>query len=233
MHDDTPHLQDFLLVEKCLGGDENAIALLQSKFGPDLLTFLTSRGATLEEATEELNLLWADGLVDKPDRPALFASYRGWATFRTWLNTVSFNRLLTRKRGDARREKRVTSLPEPPKTPDGESMPMTHAEGSVPFVMLDTDLMRLMQMGLELALTACSDEDFVLLKLSRRDELHLGELALMWRSNTTKVHRRLEEICAQVARRTLRNIKDIDPWVDLRWEDFLEMCQVAAPGNLA
>ena len=46
----------------------------------------------------------------------------------------------------------------------------------------------------------------------------------MWGWHESKVSRTLEVTRQSAARMILADLKKIDPWLELRWEDFVELC---------
>ena len=63
-----------------------------------------------------------------------------------------------------------------------------------------------------------------MLKLVHLHQLTQREIARMWGWHESKVSRTLEVTRQNVARMILADLKKIDPWLELRWEDFVELC---------
>ena len=67
-------------------------------------------------------------------------------------------------------------------------------------------------------------EAVLMLKLVHLHELTQREIARMWGWHESKVSRTLDVTRQSVARVILSELKRIDPWLELRWEDFVELC---------
>ena len=86
-----------------------------------------------------------------------------------------------------------------------------------------------MRTAVESAFLNCDAEDFVLLQLAHCDELKLRELAVMFRCDNGTISRRLERAQQGINAATMARVKARDPWLELRWEDFVELCHSASP----
>ncbi|MGV3534086.1 MAG: RNA polymerase sigma factor, partial [Chthoniobacteraceae bacterium] len=100
-----PHPEDFLLAQKCLDGDERAIAEFQARHGSLVQAYLLNRGASPAEAREIVDSLWADCLVGTNERRPRIAGYLGASSLQTWLNVVAVNFFLSSRRQRARTNK--------------------------------------------------------------------------------------------------------------------------------
>ena len=212
------HLADFSLVEKCLGHDREALALLQASYRAPVSAFLIKAGASGAEAQETVDMLWGDLLSPAATGRIRLGRYDGSCALLTWLNTVALNALLTRKRTDGRREHRFPSRDAgdfaEPSSEDGHS---------------ETPLIELIREAVEFAFQNIPAEDFVLLQLEYCDQLEREDLARMFGCSKSTVSRRLESARISVAEGTMAQVRARDPWLELRWEDFLELCQIATP----
>ena len=213
-----PHLSELHLVEKCIDHDERALALLRELHRGAITAFLVSAGATGAEAAETVESLWADLLTPTVGGKVRLQRYDGSCKLLTWLNTVAFNALLTRKRIDGRRERRFVPL-----VVDAESDSAGRDE-SVEFPLLE-----LLREAVEFAFANCPAEDFVLLQLEHYDELERGELARMFGCSKATVSRMLGCARTGVAEATVGFLRQRDPWLELKWEDFIELCRTATP----
>ena len=66
-----------------------------------------------------------------------------------------------------------------------------------------------------------------MLKLVHLHQLNQREIARMWGWHESKVSRALEVAREHRARHPV-GIEAGDPWLELRWEDFLELCAGSA-----
>ena len=93
----------------------------------------------------------------------------------------------------------------------------------------EAPLIKLMRDAVEAAFQECAAEDFVLLQLAHMDGLHLKELAQMFHCSKSTIDRDVKRAGKRVSEATLRYVRRIDPWLELKGEDFLELCRVASP----
>ena len=215
-----PHLPDLHFVEKCIEHDVAALTRLRSDYGGPVIAYLVKAGATGPEARETADSLWADLLLPKADGKVRLQRYDGSCALLTWLNTVAFNALLTRKRIDGRRDKRF------PSRDAGDHAEAADAEDGEP---VEFPLLALLREAVEFAFADCPAEDFVLLQLEHYDQLERAELARMFGCSKATVSRMLSSARTGVSGATMNFLRQRDPWLDLKWEDFLELCRTATP----
>lgn len=215
----APHLPDFSLVELCLEHDAGALAQLQESYRGPVTAYLQKAGANGDEARETVEMLWGDLLTPSATGRIRLGRYDGSCALLTWLNTVAMNALLTRKRIDGRRDRRFISR-------DAEDRPESSADE---ISQTEVPLVRLMSEALEFAFQNCPAEDFVLLQLEHCDQLKREELARMFGCSKATVSRMLASARVGVAEATMNFLRERDPWLELQWEDFLELCRTASP----
>ena len=212
------HLPDFHLAERCIEHDATALALLQSTYGGPVRAYLVNAGASSDEARETVQCLWGDLLTPTANGRARLLNYDGSCKLLTWLNSVALNALLTRKRVDGRRQRRFPSSEEGGQieTPDDDPP-------------VETPLLELLRDAVQFAFGNCPAEDFVLLQLAHADDLHVMELAKMFGRTKSALSRDMQRAGEGIAGATLQYIKATDPWLQLQWEDFLDLCRSASP----
>jgi DNA-directed RNA polymerase specialized sigma24 family protein len=215
MLETIPHAIDFELAQKCLENDPKAIEELQETYSTPLVNYLKHRGATIEEAREVVSDLWGDCVMPRPERKPRLATYSGNAPLQAWLKVVALNSLLQRKR-----------TPTPPSRPiDEEPIPAPPGPES----RMEAPLVQLMKEAVQRAFQECEPEGFVLVQLAHTNGLRGWELARMFACSEAKISRTLESTRRTIEATTIRYIKAHDPWLEIRWEDFLELCRVAGP----
>ena len=224
MPDDLPFPADFLFAQRCLEGDEKAIAEFQAKYRPVVMAYLVHAGANEGEARDVTDSLWTDCFEERLNNRPRLATYAGKASLKSWLYPMALNRLIARKRTEEYRSKIVQA------GLDLDQLDVASPEGAV----LDSEapLIELMRDALEAGFKECPAEDFVLLHLAHMDRLHLVELAQMFDCSKTKIAVDLQHARERVASATLRYVRQIDPWLELAWEDFVDLCRVASPACL-
>jgi RNA polymerase sigma-70 factor len=222
VHEALPYPADFEFAQKCLEGDTAAIVELQGTFGPVISSYLVHRGASAKQANDLTDGLWADCLVARSGRRPRLATYNGQAPLQVWLKTVALNELIRLHALEKRRlEISIDEQIAPTQMAGGAAM-----AGEV---ATEAPLLVLMRTSLEAAFQQCSAEDFVLLQLAHSDGLLLDELARMFCCASSTISRRLDVAQKKIAEETLRHIRVTDPLIDLKWEDFVELCRVASP----
>ncbi len=212
------NLSELHLVQRCVENDEAAIALLQSTYGGRIVAFLVGAGAGGEEARETVKSLWADCLTPPKRGTVRLLRYNGECELQTFLNRVALNSLLTRKRIDGRRLKNFppSESPEPANAFSDEPPP-------------ETMLLEIMRDAVQFAFEHCTPEEFVILNLEHYDELERAELARMFGCSKATVSRLLDKARVTVAENTMAFLRRRDPWLELKWEDFLELCRTTTP----
>jgi RNA polymerase sigma factor (sigma-70 family) len=212
-----------------MDGDEASIATLQHRFSSPTKSFLIQAGARLVEAEEVVTSLWADLLAPVGERPPRLRRYDGSCALQTWLNTVALNQLLTQKRREQRWQ-RVISAGSSPIENEGEPVSepswMANADRSEP---AEAPLLELMRGAIEAAFLACDPEDFVLVHLAHFDRLQGTELAAMFGCDASVISRRIKKAGRHIAATTLWTLRQTDPWLELKWDDFTELCRTATP----
>ncbi len=227
--DALPHPADFQLAQCCLESEVAALRQFQQTYRQTVTTYLAASGASADEARDVVENLWADCVAGSNGRPAKLTRYNGLCSLQTWLNTVALNDFLTRKR----REQRWNRLIPPPVPAVGaddspESEEAWPASGSAE-ELSEAPLLDIMREAVQWAFLNCPAEDFVLLQLAHLDGLHVEELGLMFKCAKATISRNLKEARRSIEVATLAHIRQTDPWLDLKWEDFVELCQVASP----
>jgi RNA polymerase sigma factor (sigma-70 family) len=221
-----PHPDDFHLAQECLEQKHSALAYFQNNYREPLMAFLLHSGASFDEASEVINDLWADCLATQPDSRPRLHRYNGMCALQTWLNTVALNNLVTRKRRTQRWQKLIPDrLPaaedDEDAAPNGGSTQISEPE--------QAPLLEIMRHAVDYAFQTCNAEDFVLLQLAYCDELKVRELATMFRCDGGTISRRLDKAQRGINAATMAHIKQRDPWLDLKWDDFVELCRSANP----
>jgi hypothetical protein len=56
------------------------------------------------------------------------------------------------------------------------------------------------------------------------------EIARMWQFHESRVSRKLDQAMQGIKMGTMAKVKELDPFLSLEWNDFLEMCQSSLTG---
>jgi RNA polymerase sigma factor (sigma-70 family) len=143
------------------------------------------------------------------------ATYAGNAPLQAWLKVVALNMLLREMR--KRRPEDVDI--------EGQDLP------SEPTHYIEEPILEIMRGALEAAFRECAPEEFLLLHLAHAHGLRGRELAPMFACSESKISRTLEAARHQIAESTLRHIKESDEWLEIGWEDIVDLCRVMGPSS--
>lgn len=222
------HLSDFHLCHQCLDGDVEAIVRLQRDFSGPTAAYLIAAGAKSLEAAEVVGSLWADLLVPSDTCGPRLARYDGSCALKTWLNTVALNKLLTRKRNEKRWQDLIPARVGA-HSDEGDTDEPSWGGSSDEAVPGEAPLIEIMRVAIETAFRSCGPEDFVLLQLKHCDRLIGAELAVMFDCDESAISRRIQKAEAGMRTATLRQVHQTDPWLELKWDDFMELCRSVTP----
>jgi RNA polymerase sigma factor (sigma-70 family) len=207
-----------LKVARCRQGDPDALAELREKCQSPLLGILLSRGADRTEAEDLLADLWADCVPGNDDRPSILEKFSGKCTLQGWLATVATNRWVDRKRKQSR-----YVIPGQNESGQSEHDYLARLEAAS-YASEDT-LIALLRDCLKAAFALCGPEARVLLRLVYLYELSQREIVQMLGWSESKVSRFLTKAMEEIEKHTLSEVKKRDPWLDLTWQDFVELCE--------
>jgi RNA polymerase sigma factor (sigma-70 family) len=205
-----------LRVAKCRHGDTEALAEIREKCQGSLLGILLSRGADRTEAEDLLADLWSDCVPGQDDRPSILEKFSGKCTLQGWLATVATNRWVDRKR----KQSRFID----PRQDSGTETDYIHRIAAVSYASDDT-LIALLRECLKAAFSQCEPEARVLLRLVYLHELSQREIVHMLGWSEAKVSRFLSKAMEDIEKHTLAEVKKHDSWLDLKWQDFVELCE--------
>jgi RNA polymerase sigma-70 factor len=211
---------DVLLpVVQCREGDPQALAELRSQYHSSLANILRARGASPTEIDDLLADLWADCVPGHADHPSLLEKFSGKCTLQGWLATVATNRWLDLKRKQARRIELAQSQAAPAGQDALENKPASSSQ------IREDQLTALLRESLQAAFTRCSADAMVLLRLVYMHNLTHREIVRMLGWSESKVSRHLSHAMHEIETHTLRELKRRDPWLELTWQDFVDLCE--------
>lgn len=166
--------------------------------------------------------LWGDCAVGDAEHPPRFEKFHGKCALFTWLRTVALNELIDLKRREARFrriEARATI------TDDNVESCSALAPAPVAQPATEAPLVELMKGALLSAIAKCPVESFLMLQLVYLNGLTQREVAQMWGWHESKVSRTLDSAMELIQGETLQAVKATDPWIELGWNDFVELCR--------
>ena len=202
------HQQELVL--KAQQGEAQALAELRNQLQPPLLGILLARGAGQLEAEEILADLWSDCVPGAAEGTPLLARFKNGASLLAWLARVAVNRWIDRRRREARTESQA-----PVEFDEMPGCPTTPADNILQAALRDS---------LRTAFAACSSEAILMLRLVYLHGLTQREVGRMVGWSEPKTSRALSRAMQQIQQQTLKHLKAISPGLELRWEDFLELC---------
>jgi len=218
----STHEQDLNFVQRVLSVNDAAAAELRSRYHGRIVAVLCARGANPTEAEDLVADLWSDCFVAPPDKKTLLGKYQGRCALESWLLTVATHRLVDLKR---RQTFRVDVPPSERGSEDFfERRPQPEKFAG------EARLLKLLREAIRNAFAKRDSESVLMLKLVHLHQLTQREIARMWGWHESKVSRALEGARQNIARDILLELKRVDPWLELRWEDFLELCAGSADG---
>jgi RNA polymerase sigma factor (sigma-70 family) len=212
--DEAPVLADVDLVQQCIEGSEEAIAELKRSLTPFLSKVLGSYGASKDEIEEILAQLWGDCLVGP--RP-LFHVFNGRSALKSWLTAICVNRWISLKRREAQHSRAIHSLTIEAERPA--------AAGRAATSHPDSSIIDILGPALRQAFAACDVEELVLLQLVHMHGVTQREIASLWKWHESRVSRHIKHAEEKIAELTLREVKETDPYLELGWQDFVELCR--------
>jgi RNA polymerase sigma factor (sigma-70 family) len=226
VRDSLPHPDDFHLAQECIEGKTSALTHLQETYREPLLAFLQGSGARPHEAREIVTELWSDCIAPQTGSTPKLARYNGMCALKTFLNTITLNALVSVERKKKRRQDLLPGVVIEETTESGAADLSGPAD---PVEPAEAPLLDLMRKAIEAAFRACPAEDFVLLQLAHTDDLHVMELAKMFNRSKSALSRDVQRAGREIAEATIQYVKATDPWLELKWEDFVELCRSASP----
>lgn len=212
-------------VRRCQQGDPAALAQLRDTHHPSLFNILRARGATAVEADELLADLWGDCVPKNNDQPALLDKFSGKCSVQAWLATVATRRWIDLKRKQTRHGEMSLS------GQNGDSDPLQNLPATAAVIQEDT-LVELLRESLRAAFATCEPADLLMLRLVYLHGLSQRELMRMWGWSESKVSRQLTHAMERIEQATLKNLKQKDSWLDLTWQDFVDLCESHRVGFL-
>ena len=211
------HEHDLAFAARVLSSDSGAASELRARYESKLVAVLCSRGATLTEAEDLVADLWSDCFATNADARPLLSKYEGRSSLESWLITVAMHRLVDLKR---RQSFRVNV----PGSPSAAEDFLERTPQPSP-TLREEPLLQLLKQAIGQAFSSVDPEDVLMLKLVHLYALTQREVGRMWGWHESKVSRTLDTARSQIAQRILLESKRTDPWLELRWEDFVELCE--------
>lgn len=214
---------DLALADACMAGQAKACEEFEEQYGARMVKILAARGASPTEASDLTRNLLSDCIVAPADGNALLSRYDGKCALQTWLATCGTRRFIDFKR----REAKKVDLPG---SSDNQTSDPFHAIAAPGKSQPEANLTALLRNSLEFAFAACPAESRLMLRLIYIEGLTQREVGRMWNYHEAKVSRQLKGAMKIIRTTTLAKVQDIDTFLRLTWEDFLELCESSLTG---
>ena len=210
--EEAPVLADVDAVQQCLEGNEEAIVELKKSLTPFLSKVLASYGASKDEIDEILAKLWGDCLTGP--RP-LFHVFNGRSALKSWLTAISVNRWISLKRREAQHARAMQHL----------AIDSENSQAPSRSAQSDSSIIEILGPALRRAFAACDVEELILLQLVHVHGITQREIANLWKWHESRVSRHIKRAEEKIAKLTLQSVRETDPYLELRWNDFVELCR--------
>lgn len=215
---------DVALAEAALEGEPAALqrllALLQS---PELRRSLVSRGASFTEAEDVAGDLAGDCFAGQKVRGGAFrllAHYNGKGSLLSFLRHVALRRLIDLKRRQAAHPRAGEANASSPGDPlDRLSHGMAVTAGG------DDLVVGLLAEALRRAFATADQESLLLFRLVHGYGVPQKDIARMWGWTESTLSRRMKALGSHLRSAVLDEARRADPWLELRWDDFVSLCR--------
>lgn len=210
---DSPQTElDLVFAESCLAGEEDDLLRLRKLLDGPVRNFLLSAGGRIGDAREILPNLCTELVSPIGARRPLLESYSGEGAILTWLNRIALNRLISMRRRESRDARRFDH---------GFDLDRVEASSQ----MGDRNfIVQILTRAIETGFARCTPEQFVMLHLIHSNGLMQEDVATMFRCSIATISRQLSQIRAEIRLAIEAAIKEQDPWLELKWDDFVALC---------
>ncbi len=214
-------LEDFALIEAALAGDEVAAGTIRCpETNAKLEAVLRNRGASDTEAKDITADLWTDCFDSREGRRPLLEKFSGKGSLNAFLTRTALNRLIDYKRRQKFRGELPASQNMDQPGDAFDSLPGEDSPGDS-----EDRLVGLLRDAILAAFSRIDPEKLVVLKLVKVHGLDQELAGRMWNWSQSKVSRNISAVMEEIRIATMSELKRIDPWLELRWEDFVGLCK--------
>ena len=216
---------DLTIARAALGGDSAAVNAVLEELPYSLAVLLSkcTDSDSEEKAREIIEDLPGDLLagVNRDGKPVkLLEMYQGRASLRSWITVVALSRLKSWWRGPGyrRREKGVE-----PQQDQGVSS-AERGDRSNGEAHDSSDVLALLADALSDSLRSLTPRESVCLRLVYLHGVEQQRLARMFGCHAATISRDLDQTKAAIKRRLLWNLKLLDPFLEITWNDCVRLC---------
>ena len=222
MDGETAEVSDELaLIEAALAGDESAAASIRTAERTSRLeSILQRRGASATEARDLVADMWADCFNTSHQRGSLLDRYSGKGNLDAFLTRTSLNRLIDYKRRLRFRGDLPRLDHEDEEAGDGFDRLPAEDESET-----EDALVHILRDALLTAFTKADPEKLVILRLVNVHGVDQTTVGQMWGWSQSKISRAITVLMDDIRSETLAELQRRDPWLELQWQDFVELCR--------
>jgi RNA polymerase sigma factor (sigma-70 family) len=216
---------DLRIAQAALSGDPAAVNSVLAELPYTLAVLLSkcSDSDSEEKAREIIEDLPGDlmaGVERDGKTVKLLEMYQGRASLRSWITVVALSRLKSwwrgpsyrkRERGIEPHQDQLTSSDDRGNSPDGEAYD-------------DSDVLALLTDALTDSLRSLVPRESVCLRLVYLHNVEQQRLARMFGCHAATISRDLDQTKASIKRRLLWNLKLLDPFLEITWDDCVRLC---------
>ncbi len=211
-------------IEAALAGDEAAASAIRSpETTKHLEHILIGRGASPTEGRDIVADLWADCFAGKNDKPPLLKRFEGKGSLVGFLARSAINRLIDHKRRLRFRGDLPGSTRDEGGTEPADAFDQLPGKGMAP--PGEDALVDLLQRALLTAFSKCDPEELVILRLVSASGIGQERVARMWGASQSKISRTLSALMKKIQADTLEEVRRLDPWLEVEWDDFIRLCE--------
>jgi RNA polymerase sigma factor (sigma-70 family) len=216
---------DLRIAQAALSGDPMAVNSVLAEL-PYTLAVLLSKctdSDSEEKAREIIEDLPGDlmaGVERDGKTVKLLEMYQGRASLRSWITVVALSRLKSwwRAPGYRKREKGIEPYQDQATLSD-ERANSPNAEAYD-----HTDVVALLADALTDSLRSLAPRESVCLRLVYLHNVEQQRLARMFGCHAATISRDLDQTKASIKRRLLWNLKLLDPFLEITWDDCVRLC---------
>jgi RNA polymerase sigma factor (sigma-70 family) len=209
---------DIAFVRRVLQGDDTAAFDLRQNHHTKMVAFLCAKGAGKSEADDLIADIWSDCFSGgRREQSSLLTKYGGRCALESWLITVATNRFIDLRRRERLRQHLLGH------NSNRSANNLDDLPAASPFES-ETALTELLLHCIRKAFSECPPETLLMLKLVHIYDVTQREIAQMWQCHESTVCRTLNLARRDIKTRVLAEAKNTDPWLRVRWDDFVQLC---------
>ena len=216
---------DLRIARAALGGDPAAVNTVLAEL-PYTLAVLLSKctdSDSEEKAREIIEDLPGDLLagVERDGKTVkLVEMYQGRASLRSWITVVALSRLKSWWRAPGYRKRERGIQP----NQDQTTLPDERNNSSDSEAYDQTDVLALLADALTESLRSLAPRESVCLRLVYFHNVEQQRLAKMFGCHAATISRDLDQTKDSIKRRLLWNLKLLDPFLEITWDDCVRLC---------